>query len=213
MARSDLTLAAERLKEAERREQEAAVRVARRAELQGAVRLHSELDRALDDLCTDLNAEIGPELSALASEFLSSLTDGHYDEVQLDEEFNAKVFEDGEERQVISGGEEDLLNLVLRLGVSQMIADRSGNPLSLLVLDEIFGSLDEVRLQSVLHLLRGLGSRFPQVVLITHVEGVRESLDRVLRVRYDEASGAAVVAEERGPSGLPEGGRDAHVAA
>ena len=212
-ARAEQTLTAERLKEAERRELEAAKRVARRSELQGAVRLHTELDNALDDLCSDLNAEIGPELSTLASEFLASLTDGHYDEVQLDEEFNAKVFEDGEERQVISGGEEDLLNLVLRLGVSQMIADRSGNPLSLLVLDEIFGSLDEVRLQGVLHLLRGLGSRFPQVVLITHVEGVRESLDQVLRVRYDDSSGAAVVSEERGPAQLPGGAGDAHVAA
>lgn len=212
-ARADAVLSAERLKDAERREQEAATRVARRAELQGAVRLHSELDRALDDLCTDLNAEIGPELSALASEFIGALTDGHYDEVQLDEEFNATLYEDGEARPVISGGEEDLLNLVLRLGVSQMIADRSGHPLSLLVLDEIFGSLDEARLQSVLHLLRGLASRFPQVVLITHVEGVRESLDRVLRVRYDEAAGAAVVTEESGPAGLPGGADDAHVAA
>ena len=212
-AQAEVNLAAERLKAAEAREQEAAVRLARRGELQGALRLHNELDRALDDLSADLNAEIGPELSALASEFLAALTDGHYDEVQLDDEFNATVYEEGEPRQVISGGEEDLLNLVLRLGVSQMIADRSGQPLSLLVLDEIFGSLDEVRLQSVLHLLRGLASRFPQVVLITHVEGVRESLDRVLRVRYDEAAGAAVVSEERGPTGLPGGADDAHVAA
>jgi len=49
------------------------------------------------------------------------------------------------------------------------------------------------------------------------VEGVREALDRVLRVRYDEASGAASVTEERGPSGLPApaggGADDAHVAA
>ena len=105
------------------------------------------------------------------------------------------------------------MNLVLRLGVSQMIADRAGQPLSLLVLDEIFGSLDDVRQGNVMHLLRGLASRFPQVVLISHVEGVRESLDRVLRVRYDDATGAAVVTEERGPDGLPGGAHDAHVAA
>jgi len=211
--RAEATLALERLKEAERREQEAADRLARTTELQRDLRLHNELDRALDDLSTDLNAEIGPELSALASGFLSALTDGHFDEVQLDEEFNAVVYEDGEPRPVISGGEEDLVNLVLRLGVSQMIADRAGQPLSLLVLDEIFGSLDEVRRESVMHLLRNLKSRFPQVILISHVEGVRESLDRVLRVRYDEATGAAVVTEERGPDGLPGGADDAHVAA
>ena len=216
-ARAEATLARERLKESERREEEAAGRLARTAELQKEARLHGELDRAFDDLSADLNREIGPELSSLASGFMSSLTDGQYDEVQLDDEFNATVYEEGQARPVISGGEEDLVNLVLRLGVSQMIADRSGQPLSLLVLDEIFGSLDEVRRQSVVHLLRGLESRFPQVILITHVEGVREALDRVLRVRYDEASGAASVTEERGPSGLPApaggGADDAHVAA
>ena len=44
---------------------------------------------------------------------------------------------------MISGGEEDVANLALRLAISQMIAERAGQPLSLLVLDEIFGSLDE----------------------------------------------------------------------
>ena len=216
-ARAEATLAGERLREAERRIEEAAGRLARTAELQKEVRLHAELDRAFDDLSAELNREIGPELSALASGFMASLTDGASDEVQLDDEFNATVYQDGEARPVLSGGEEDLVNLVLRLGVSQMIADRSGQPLSLLVLDEIFGSLDELRRQSVVHLLRGLESRFPQVILITHVEGVREALDRVLRVRFDESSGAAVVSEERGPAGLPEpaggGADDAHVAA
>ena len=102
------------------------------------------------------------------------------------------VLEDGEPQPVVSGGEEDLGNLVLRLAVSQMIAERAGQPLTLLVLDEIFGSLDETHRLNVLSLLRGLETRFPQVVLITHIESVREAVDRVLRVRYDEASGAAV---------------------
>ena len=50
---------------------------------------------------------------------------------------------------MISGGEEDIANLALRLAISQMIAERAGQPLSLLVLDEIFGSLDEDRRHAV----------------------------------------------------------------
>jgi len=211
-ARLDLQLALERLRDAERREEEAAARLARTRELQQDVRLHAELDRAFSDLSAELNAEIGPELSAIASELLAALTDGQYDEVQLDEELNATVLAGGEPQEVLSGGEEDIRNLVLRLAVSQMIAERSGQPLSLLVLDEIFGSLDEARSENVVRLLRGLEGRFPQVVLITHVESVRESLDRVLRVRYDEASGASVVTEERGAL-PPTGGAGADVAA
>jgi exonuclease SbcC len=74
-----------------------------------------------------------------------------------------------------------------------MIEERAGQAFSLLVLDEIFGSLDEVRRHHVVELLRGLQDRFEQVILITHIEGVRDGLDQVLEVRYDENTGAAVV--------------------
>ncbi len=212
VARAELTAVRERLAEAERREQEATARARRAAELHGAVRLHGELDRALGELSADLNREMGPEIAAIAGEFLGSLTEGQYDEIVLDDAFNATVLEDGEAQPVLSGGEEDLRDLVLRLAVSQMIAERAGQPLALLVLDEIFGSLDDARRTSVVQLLRRLGGRFPQVLLITHIESVREALDRVLRVRYDEASQAAIVTEEPAWSS-PAGGADAHVAA
>jgi exonuclease SbcC len=212
VARAELTAAAERVRAAEQAEEEAATRAAHAARLQMDLRLHTELDRALGDLRTELNQEMRPELAALAGEFLGVLTDGRYDEVDLDEEYRLTVIEHGEAAPVISGGEEDLTNLVLRLAVSQMIADRSGQPLSLLVLDEIFGSLDDARRAHVLALLRALEGRFPQVVLITHIEGVREAVDRVLRVRFDEATGAAAVEEERGALPL-DGGGDADVAA
>ena len=128
-------------------------------------------------------------------------------ELVLDEDYRPTVVEHGEPSPVMSGGEEDLTNLALRLAVSQMIAERSGQPLSILVLDEIFGSLDEAHRTQVVDQLRRLESRFPQVVLITHIEGVRESVDHVLRVRYDEAAGASVVEEERGSlAALGDGG-------
>ncbi len=212
VARAELAAAAERLRAAERAEEEAATRAEHAARLQMDLRLHNELDRALGDLRTELNQEMRPELAALAGEFLGALTDGRYDEVDLDEDYRLTVIEHGEPSPVISGGEEDLTNLVLRLAVSQMIADRSGQPLSLLVLDEIFGSLDDARRARVLELLRALEGRFPQVVLITHIEGVREAVDRVLRVRFDEATGVAAVEEERGTLAL-DGGGDADVAA
>jgi exonuclease SbcC len=212
VARAELSAATERLRGAERAEEEAATRAEQAARLQADLRLHNELDRALGELRTELNQEMRPELAALAGEFLGALTDGRYDEIELDEDYRLTVLEHGEPSPVISGGEEDLTNLVLRLAVSQMIAERSGQPLSLLILDEIFGSLDEARRSHVLDLLRALEGRFPQVVLITHIDGVREAVDRVLRVRYDESSGAAVVEEERGVLALPGGG-DADVAA
>ena len=121
-------------------------------------------------------------LGAGVSGFLRDLTNGRYTELELDEDYVATISRTGEPKPVISGGEEDIANLALRLAISQMIADRAGQPLSLLVLDEIFGSLDEERRAAVVDLLRSLADRFPQVILITHIDAVREGFDRVVRV-------------------------------
>ena len=161
--------------------------------LQRDKRLHDELDRAYSDLRTDLNFALRPELSELASAFLTELTDARYSELELDDQYNVIVLEDGIPKPVISGGEEDLANLVLRLAISQMIAERAGQSFSLLILDEVFGSLDEARRQNVVELLRRLGDRFEQVILITHIESVREAVDRVIEVRYDAESGTSIV--------------------
>lgn len=161
--------------------------------LQHRKRMHDELDRAYNDIRTEFNFQLRPEVSEIASGFLAQLTDGRYAELELDDQYNVVVLEDGSPKPVISGGEEDLANLVLRLAISQMIADRAGQNFSLLILDEVFGSLDEVRRATVMDLLRHLHDRFEQVILITHIENVREGLDRVITVRYDEATGSSVV--------------------
>ncbi len=159
-------------------------------------RLHDELDRAYSDMRTDLNLQLRPEISELASSFLTELTDARYSELELDDQYNIVVLEDAIPKPVISGGEEDIANLVLRLAISQMIAERSGQSFSLLILDEIFGSLDEARRHNVVALLKKLHDRFEQVILITHIEAVREGLDRVIAVHYDEESGASRVEQE-----------------
>lgn len=156
-------------------------------------RLHDELDRALTDLRTDLNFQLRPELAEIASRFLDDLTDGRYTHLEFDEDYRLTVMEEGLPKSVISGGEEDLCNLVLRLAISQMIAERAGQAFSLLILDEVFGSLDEARRANVVELLRRLNDRFEQVIVITHIEQVREGLDRLLQVRFDEARGCSVV--------------------
>jgi len=54
----------------------------------------------------------------------------------------------------------------------------------------------------VVDLLRSLADRFPQVILITHIDSVREGFDRVIRVGLDAGRGVATVREE------PVGGQD-----
>ena len=167
-----------------------------------ALRTNQELDHALGDLRNELNAALRPDLSELASVFLRDLTNGRYTELELDEEYVTTLLDEGEPKGVISGGEEDVANLALRLAISQMIAERAGQPLSLLILDEIFGSLDDDHRAAVVELLRSLADRFPQVILITHIDSVRDGFDRIVRVTYDPRRSAAVVTDE------PLGGHD-----
>jgi exonuclease SbcC len=163
-------------------------------------RLHDELDRAYSDMRADLNQHLRPELSDLASGYMEELSGGRYSRLELDEEYNVIVLEDEIPRPVLSGGEEDLSNLAVRLAISQMIAERAGQAFSLLVLDEVFGSLDDERRDNVVGLLRRLHDRFEQVVVITHIESMKDGLDRVLTVSYDEAAGISRITREAGPA-------------
>lgn len=200
--KGDLRAAEGALEQTQRLLREREERMLRITAIKQDLKLHDELDRALHDLRLELNAAMRPEIAERASSFLSDLTDGRYNELELDEQYRIVVVEDGIPKTVISGGEEDLANLVLRLAISEMVAERAGQPLSLLVLDEIFGGLDEHRRHHVVELLRRLGGRFPQVVLITHIETVKDGVDRVLRVGYDESRSLAQVTEDEGVPAL-----------
>ncbi|MCX8053158.1 MAG: AAA family ATPase [Armatimonadetes bacterium] len=150
-------------------------------------RLHLQtLAEAFDKLRAELNNRIRPELESIASELLAVMTDGRYNVLRLSDDYKPVVVDDGEEKPVISGGEDDVVNLALRLAVSQMIADRAGQSFSLLILDEVFGSLDELRRDNVVGLLQNLKNRFEQIILITHVESIHDAVDNCLWVEFDE---------------------------
>ena len=153
----------------------------------------SELDRFLVDFIETLNNKARPELSEYASRFLSELTDGRYSILELNDKYEICLYDDGEIKPVISGGEEDIANLCIRLAISQLIAQRSGKTLSLLILDEVFGSLDENRRNNVVSLLYSLTNNFDQVILITHIDDIKENIDNIIKVEYDEELGCSFV--------------------
>jgi exonuclease SbcC len=200
--RGRLDAAEEAVESAEKAEAEYDERKDKLEALESERRHNAELDAAFNRLRVELNARVRPELSELASAFLTEITAGRYTALDIDEAYNVLVLDEGEEKPVISGGEEDIANLVLRLAISQMIAERAGHPLNVLILDEVFGSLDVERRDNVIRLLHGLTGRFEQVILITHIEGIREGLDHVIRCTYDERTGASRVEHEDPPGVL-----------
>jgi exonuclease SbcC len=154
-----------------------------------------ELDRFYGQFLEKLNNLARPEISEIAGKFLAELTDGRYSTLELNEKYDICLYDDGEIKPVISGGEEDIANLCIRLAISQMIAQRSGRTLSLLILDEVFGSLDENRRNNVISLLNSLTNSFDQVILITHIDDIKEGVDNVITVQYDEELGCSKISD------------------
>jgi exonuclease SbcC len=157
------------------------------------VRLLDECDRLVTEFRKSVNSSLRPRMAELASEYLADLTDGRYSAVELEDDFTPTVLEDGEAKRVISGGEEDILNLCMRISLSHMLAERAGQHFSLLMLDEVFGSLDDLRRSNVLALLEKLRNRFEQIIIITHLDDIKDGVQHLIQVEYDEAAGAATI--------------------
>jgi exonuclease SbcC len=67
-----------------------------------------------------------------------------------------------------------------------MIGERSGHHVNFLVLDEIFGSQDQNRKRNVLEMLSSLQRQFGQIMVITHIEDIKDSLGNSVTVREGE---------------------------
>jgi exonuclease SbcC len=148
----------------------------------------SMLSEVMDSYRTYLISQIRPTLSSHASELFDELTDGKYSQIELDEDYNLLVYDHGLPYSIerFSGGEEDLANLCIRLAISEIITERAGSVFQFIILDEIFGSQDQIRKQNIIKALNGFSSKFRQIFLITHVEDVKHFTEHTMMVSEDE---------------------------
>ncbi len=135
-----------------------------------------------------LISRIRPTLSYYSSDFFSRLTDGKYTSIEIDDNYNILIYDNGEFYGIerFSGGEEDLANLCLRLAISEVITERAGGAFNFIILDEIFGSQDSFRRQNIMKALNGLSSKFRQIFLITHIEDVKNEMEHIIYVTENE---------------------------
>jgi len=146
---------------------------------------------------THLISRIRPTLASYASDYFERLTDGKYREIELDEDYNIMIYDDGNSYSIqrFSGGEEDLANLCLRLAISEVITERAGGVFNFIILDEIFGSQDMIRRQNIMKALNGLSSKFRQILLITHIDDVKNYVENVINVSENEDRISAIKIE------------------
>jgi exonuclease SbcC len=132
-----------------------------------------------------LSGRIRPIIAQKISELLALTTNGRYNLVDLDPDYNIKIYDGNAPFPIdrFSGGEQDLVNLCLRVAISQVVAERSGGaPIRFIVLDEIFGSQDSERRGLIIEALAKLAARFSQIFIITHIEQIRDVLPVVVDV-------------------------------
>jgi exonuclease SbcC len=111
-------------------------------------------------------------LEGEVSQIISEITGGRYEQVLLDEDFNLLVRDIDNDYPIerFSGGEQDDIAVALRIALSRYLAELHGvHESTFLIFDEIFGSQDEERRNNLLTALRTQESRFPQILLISHI--------------------------------------------
>jgi exonuclease SbcC len=131
-------------------------------------------------------ATVGPRLSVQAAHLFAELTDNEYDRLEVDPETYGLQISDGGvsyDLDRFSGSEVDLANLALRVAISEHVRFQSGGSVGLLVLDEVFGPLDEERRTRMLLALDRLRARFRQVLVVTHSTDVKDQLPNAIEVQ------------------------------
>ncbi|HET9689853.1 MAG TPA: SbcC/MukB-like Walker B domain-containing protein, partial [Acidimicrobiales bacterium] len=139
----------------------------------------------LADFRNTVVASVGPRLAVQAAELFGELTDHEYDELQVDPEtYGLRISDAGRSYGLerFSGSEVDLANLALRVAISEHIRFQSGGSVGLLVLDEVFGPLDDERKERMLAALERLRGRFRQVLVVTHDSAIKEQLPHAIEV-------------------------------
>lgn len=155
------------------------------ATLQVDARHLSRLADLLAEFRNTVVASVGPRLALQAAELFGELTDHDYEELRVDPEtFGLQITDSGRVFGLdrFSGSEVDLANLALRVAISEHVRFQSGGSVGLLVLDEVFGPLDEERKTRMLEALERLRGRFRQVMVVTHDNEIKEQLPNAIEV-------------------------------
>jgi DNA repair exonuclease SbcCD ATPase subunit len=130
-------------------------------------------------------ATVGPRLAAQAADLFAELTDHEYDRLDVDPDtYELQIIDAGVTHGMgrFSGSETDLANLALRVAISEHVRFQAGGAVGLLVLDEVFGPLDDDRRERMLLALERLRGRFRQVLVVTHATEVKEQLPNAIEV-------------------------------
>jgi exonuclease SbcC len=136
-----------------------------------------------------------PEIERLANDMLNRITGGRM-QLRLDTQVEGKstgtmqdvlritILDEGlpGAYQTFSGAERFIIDISLRVAISKFLAHRAGAEIKLLVIDEGFGSLDASGRQKILSVIDTVRQDFAKVIIITHLEELKDAFPRRIEV-------------------------------
>jgi len=86
--------------------------------------------------------------------------------------------------ETYSGGEQERINICLRIALALLLADRRGAESRLLAVDEL-EYLDLLGQEQLVAVIGAVADRFDRVIVVSHVEGIRDAFDQTIRIVKD----------------------------
>lgn len=135
-----------------------------------------------------------PEIENKANEILETISDGRlqiYFKVQsktkkgaMRETLDIEISNEGKTRpyELFSGGEKFKVDIAIRIAISYILANKSGAKLSLLMIDEGFGTQDKEGVIRFVECINRIKNDFKKIIVITHLTELRDYFETHIRV-------------------------------
>lgn len=92
-----------------------------------------------------------------------------------------------------SGGESFRIDFAIRLALSKLLVRRAGTTIDLLIVDEGFGTQDSAGRDGLIEALQSVESDFATILVITHIDDVRDLFPTRIEVTKTEAGSQVTV--------------------
>ena len=171
--------------------------------LQQRIVQHKTLERAFgkDGVPALLIEQALPQIEEKANDLLDRLSDGQMSirfvtqaeyrdkkrddlretlEIQISDSAGLRAYE------MYSGGEAFRVNFAIRLALSEILAQRKGARLQTLVIDEGFGSQDELGRQRLVEAINLVKHDFAKILVITHLDELKDAFPTRIEVEKTE---------------------------
>ncbi|ASC71984.1 putative DNA double-strand break repair Rad50 ATPase [Halomicronema hongdechloris C2206] len=89
--------------------------------------------------------------------------------------------------ETYSGGEGFRVNFAIRLALARLLAQRSGVPLQMLIIDEGFGTQDQQGCERLIAAINAIATDFACILVVTHIPHFREAFQTRIDVVKTEA--------------------------